>query len=341
MPVLSKLGSKTGDVDINHTVKNHNFLSHIRSMSSAREKHAPCAVSATTGSQTPSAAFSQSGRQLPHIFVLIDTQSPLDTTSPDSVSTARPRAALGTPQHSLDTGKGHSLSSTAWICSRPLPFQDPEIISSSESLAVQKNNRHTRCRFLFLSMAASCIATYAVHHDVKQNQRIIRQFKRKGLLRATCRINVITLLFKVLNLSTSQRVSSSSTTNILAIVANQLLFVSIWRISFTASIYCAIPCDTSLAAFIASTTVCGRCTTSPPANTPLRGSHTVRIILREHISLPVHFYTLGGRHNPVGRAGTDGNEHTFKIFRNLALGGRQPYRLQDATAVADKLKELA
>ena len=32
-------------------------------------------------------------------------------------------------------------------------------------------------------------------------------------------------------------------------------------ISFSASTYWAIPCATSLAAFIANTTVCGRCTT--------------------------------------------------------------------------------
>ncbi len=37
-----------------------------------------------------------------------------------------------------------------------------------------------------------------------------------------------------------------------------------------ASTYCAMPTATSLAAFMASTTVCGRCTTSPPANTPRR-----------------------------------------------------------------------
>lgn len=37
-----------------------------------------------------------------------------------------------------------------------------------------------------------------------------------------------------------------------------------------ASTYWAMPTATSLAAFMASTTVCGRCTTSPPANTPRR-----------------------------------------------------------------------
>ncbi len=40
--------------------------------------------------------------------------------------------------------------------------------------------------------------------------------------------------------------------------------------SFTASTYCAMPSATCLAAFMASTTVCGRCTTSPPAKTPRR-----------------------------------------------------------------------
>ena len=40
--------------------------------------------------------------------------------------------------------------------------------------------------------------------------------------------------------------------------------------SFTASTYCAIPSATCLASRMASTTVDGRFTTSPPANTPLR-----------------------------------------------------------------------
>lgn len=40
--------------------------------------------------------------------------------------------------------------------------------------------------------------------------------------------------------------------------------------SFMASTYWAMPSATSLAAFMASTTVWGRCTTSPPANTPRR-----------------------------------------------------------------------
>ena len=48
------------------------------------------------------------------------------------------------------------------------------------------------------------------------------------------------------------------------------IFSLMASISLMASTYCAIPSATCLASRMASTTVEGRLTTSPPANTPLR-----------------------------------------------------------------------